>query len=429
MPNKTRFTGNIVSDNNIFSDITNDRVGIGTTVPSAKLDVAGNVNVSGVLTATTFVGNLTGTATTATNVVGGIGSITQLQVTGISTFTNGPVFIGAATSTGTAAQPLQVTGGAYVSGNLGIGTTNPLYKFSVTGSNATVTPGLNNVLADFTANTNSYSQINTRNASNGTSASTDIIATADTGTDTTNYIDLGINNSGYSAVGWTINGPLDGYLYTSDTNLSIGAASANKYVSIFTGGTLASNERLRVNATGVGIGTTNPQSPLHVVGNALITGITTLGITTATNLTSQNLNVSGVSTFTDIRIASSSEKTTLVSGNTVSLVYNTGGGNVAICTNPTGPITLNVTGIPTDSTFDNRMLTFSVVAIQTSIGYACTAITLNGVSRTIRYPGAVVSTPSTSSYDIFNLTGINTVGSASTTANYQVLGIVNGNFK
>ena len=179
----------------------------------------------------------------------------------------------------------------------------------------------------------------------------------------------------------------------------------------------------------IGIGTTNPTSKLHVLGNALITGITTLGVTTATNLTSQNLNVSGVSTFTDIRIASSSEKTTLVSGNTVSLVYNTGGGNVAICTNPTGPITLNVTGIPTDSTFDNRMITFSVVAIQTSIGYACTAITLNGVSRTIRYPGAVVSTASTSSYDIFNLTGINTVGSASTTANYQVLGIVNGNFK
>ena len=186
--------------------------------------------------------------------------------------TSGPVLVGTATSTGTASQPLQVTGGAYVSGNLGIGTTNPLYKFSVTGSNATVTPGLNNVLADFTANTDSYSQINTRNASNGTSASTDIIATADTGTDTTNYIDLGINNSGYSAVGWTISGPLDGYLYTSDTNLTIGAASANKYISFFTGGTLASNERLRVNATGVGIGTTNPLQALQVQGNARVTG-------------------------------------------------------------------------------------------------------------------------------------------------------------
>jgi hypothetical protein len=84
-----------------------------------------NANFSGITTATTFVGALTGTATTATSVIGGIGSITQLQVTGISTFTNGPVFIGAATSTGTASQRLQVTGGAYVSGNVGIGSTNP----------------------------------------------------------------------------------------------------------------------------------------------------------------------------------------------------------------------------------------------------------------------------------------------------------------
>ena len=158
--------------------------------------------------------------------------------------------------------------------------------------------------------------------------------------------------------------------------------------------------------------------------------ITTTGsVGIGSTIPQTTLDVSGALQASDFRITSSSEKTTLVSGNTVSLVYNTGGGNVAICTNPTGPITLNVTGIPTDSTFDSRMITFSVVAIQTSIGYACTAIALNGVTKTIKYPGGVVSTASTSSYDIFNLTGINTVGSASTTANYDVLGIVNGNFK
>jgi hypothetical protein len=215
------------------------------------------------------------TAGVSTSVIGGIGSITQLQVTGISTFTNGPVLIGAATSTGTANQRLQVTGGASFTGvgaSVGIGTTNPLYVLTVTTPTATATPSLSNVIGDFTANTNSYSQINTRNASNGASASSDIIATADTGTDTTNYIDLGVNNSAYSVAGWTINGALDGYLYTSDTNLSIGAAS-NKYVSIFTGGTLAANERLRVTGIGsVGIGTTNPTQTLHVQGNARITG-------------------------------------------------------------------------------------------------------------------------------------------------------------
>jgi hypothetical protein len=43
------------------------------------------------------------------------------------------LLIGAATSTGTASQPLQVSGGAYVSGNVGIGTTNPTSKLSVVG--------------------------------------------------------------------------------------------------------------------------------------------------------------------------------------------------------------------------------------------------------------------------------------------------------
>ena len=69
----------------------------------------------------------------ATSVIGGIVSVTQLNVSGISTFTNGPVFIGAATSTGTALQILQVTGGAYVSGSVGIGTTNPTSKLTVVG--------------------------------------------------------------------------------------------------------------------------------------------------------------------------------------------------------------------------------------------------------------------------------------------------------
>ena len=61
-------------------------------------------------------------------------SFSQLQVTGISTFTNGPVFVGSGTTTGTASQRLQVTGGAYVSGSVGVGTTNPRETLDVIGT-------------------------------------------------------------------------------------------------------------------------------------------------------------------------------------------------------------------------------------------------------------------------------------------------------
>ena len=58
-----------------------------------------------------------------------------LRITGVSTFTTtaGPVLIGGGTSTGTASQPLQVTGGAYVSGSVGIGTTNPTSTLHIVG--------------------------------------------------------------------------------------------------------------------------------------------------------------------------------------------------------------------------------------------------------------------------------------------------------
>ena len=49
--------------------ITNvGNVGIGSTIPTSKLDVDGDAKISGIVTATTFVGNLTGTASTVSTV-------------------------------------------------------------------------------------------------------------------------------------------------------------------------------------------------------------------------------------------------------------------------------------------------------------------------------------------------------------------------
>lgn len=136
-------------------------VGIGTSTLLGALTVSGDANISGVATISsisgvgatftnltvtnatltninssgiTTVSSLIGTSATIGRIVSAATSFSQLQVSGISTFNNGPVFIGSGTTTGTASQRLQVTGGAYVSGSVGIGTTNPRETLDVVGT-------------------------------------------------------------------------------------------------------------------------------------------------------------------------------------------------------------------------------------------------------------------------------------------------------
>lgn len=147
-----------------------------------------------------------------------------------------------------------------------------------------------------------------------------------------------------------------------------------------------------------------------------------------------NLSVAGLTTSNQTRFLSVAERLLRVNGNTVSIAYTSTGANIGLCTNPTGDITLNVTGIPTDSSFDDHVITFSVIATQTGTARSCTSVNLNGVSKTIFWSGgslasAISGVTTTGGYDIYNFTGINTVGSASTAANYVVLGVVNGGFR
>ena len=101
----------------------------------SQLNFVGNIisvaSTSGIATITLL--DYVSNSGVSTSVIGGIASVSQLQVTGVSTFTNGPILVGSASSTGTSSQRLQVTGGAYVSGNLGIGTTTPTSKLTVVG--------------------------------------------------------------------------------------------------------------------------------------------------------------------------------------------------------------------------------------------------------------------------------------------------------
>ncbi len=53
MVDRTRRTADLVSDSNLYVDTINDRVGIGTTLPSQKLEINGSVRVNNDLIVTT----------------------------------------------------------------------------------------------------------------------------------------------------------------------------------------------------------------------------------------------------------------------------------------------------------------------------------------------------------------------------------------
>jgi hypothetical protein len=85
------------------------------------------------------------------------------------------------------------------------------------------------------ANIDNYVQLNIKNFSGGPSASSDIVATADIGDEESNYINMGINGSNYTA-GNAIGGALDAYLYNTGENLYIGNTAQSKQIVFFNGG-------------------------------------------------------------------------------------------------------------------------------------------------------------------------------------------------
>ncbi|TAH03565.1 MAG: tail fiber domain-containing protein, partial [Sphingobacteriales bacterium] len=103
---------------------------------------------------------------------------------------------------------------------------------------------------------NSYLQLNIQNSSSGTGASSDVVATANNGSESANFVNMGINGGGNTSTG-VIGGANTAYLYATGNDFAIGNATSAKDLVFFTGGTGASNERVRVTSSAIQPGSDN----------------------------------------------------------------------------------------------------------------------------------------------------------------------------
>ena len=142
-----------------------------------------------------------------------------------------------------------ITGNLTVTGRAYFGTAAGSYEYP-------------NAALEVLDNVNSYAQVVIQNLSPGTQATADFVATADNGTDTTYYIDLGMSGVSYdnsnpnNSLGTSLY-PNDGYLYvqgnlatTPGGNLTIGTSTPGTVTRFISGGINDANVTATASATG-----------------------------------------------------------------------------------------------------------------------------------------------------------------------------------
>jgi hypothetical protein len=326
---KNRLNGSINSGQNLGNIIFGGNF---STLPGITTGITYGASISGVAE-----GTFSDIATAPTAIVfntgtAGIGTILLSNLTygteAARITSNRNLLIGSSSETGTSSQRLQVTGGGYFSGNLGVGATNPGNKLVIAGETAQfpislqvlstlhatsrraaiglggtigapspdwqiVTDTQGNGTKDLTFYSTALNSnvFNIQTSGNSVFANFPVLIGTGASTGTASQ-QLQVNTggayvSGNLGIGNTNPGAKldvagDIRLSAADAEIEFNTGGARlkgrtNALSIHTGSGLDSeaSEQVRINTTGVGIGTTNPTSRLSVVGDVLVAGVTT----------------------------------------------------------------------------------------------------------------------------------------------------------
>lgn len=205
-----------------LSDLRNVLVDSGSHHFTGSQTISGDLTVSGSITAHEYI-----LSSSITNV--------EIQnVSGSSFFGNDSGdthnFIGSVSITGSldVSENTVTSGFGHIKQHLTIGPSLVHHTGSeYEALHASTTSSIN--IAHFEGDTEYYSQINVKNVGSGNIASTDIVATADNGTETNHFVNMGINSSTYN--GGFVGRENDAYLLNVGKDLYIGTVGGSEHPS------------------------------------------------------------------------------------------------------------------------------------------------------------------------------------------------------
>jgi len=279
----------------------------------------------------------------------------------------------------------------------------------VVGSNPILFP---NTIGQFSGSDPNYTQLNIQNFnSNGAS---DLILTADTGTNSNSYIDLGINNSKWnsSVYGQTSQYPYDGYLIVQGPgtsiqgNLVIGTAVANTSLVFAVGGQFQNNIVARVTSSGISLNTA--MSLVFGDGTSQISA----GSSVANTIYLQTLN--------------NNQNTSVASVNTyANSAYNKA--NTALQNTANILISGNVTFAGANTYFNSNIVTYGTM---TTTGNVVTTGNLTATGPTVFTGNVTINGSSVNYGNTVNYGNLTTTGNVVTVGNLTATGPItfNGNF-